>query len=71
MFIFTESALKPIQSVSRDVCVWFCPSVCAIARDPEPSGLETSDKIACGQKLFLSEHSRIQFLFINIFFSLF
>ena len=42
-FLFTESALRPIQSINCNVRLSVCLCVvCAIGRDPEPHGLETS-----------------------------
>ena len=50
LLIFTASALRPIQSTSRDVrlcvCVCVCVSVCAIAKNPLPEVVETSGQIA-------------------------
>ena len=48
--VFTESALRPIQSVSRDVRLWVCLYVCMFVghtlETTLPEGLETSGRRA-------------------------
>ena len=48
--IFTESALRPIQSVSRDVRLFVCLFVCGFVghtlETTLPEGLETSGRMA-------------------------
>ena len=46
MLIFTESALRPIQSVSRDVRLSLCLSVRHTLETTLPKGLETSGRRA-------------------------
>ena len=46
ILLFTESALRPIQSTSRDVRLCVCVSVCAIAKHPLLEVVETSGQIA-------------------------
>ena len=45
-FSFTESALRPIQSVSRDVRLFVCVSVRHTLETTLPEGLETSGRRA-------------------------
>ena len=49
-YLFTESALRPIQSISRDVRLFVCVSVCLFVRHTLettlPEGLETSGRRA-------------------------
>ena len=48
--LFTESALRPIQSISRDVRMFVCLSLCLSVRHTLettlPDGLETSGRRA-------------------------